>query len=436
MVKNSGKSLDNSEPPKLNSSEASTRLRTANVSYHDFFRQFKVETLKVESSLDKLPEDKVESPKVASKKKTKKKTKKPGRLSKDDSPDGNKDDKSGDVAEKSTPSPVKTTINPFAACSSTTAAPGVAYNPAKSNYHPVSDATWSREEKVPYLALATTFQHIEETSGRLRIIEILSNLLRSIIVLSPDDLLPTIYLCLNSVAPAFAGVELNVGEGILVKAIAQSTGRSVDCIKADTKQLGDLGKVAEASKSNQRMMFRPAKLTINSVFQKLKEIATMTGNSSQAKKVDKIKSMFVACVECEARYLIRSLGGKLRIGLAEQSVLQALAQACYLTPPGQEHPAKILNAGKGLSTESIKAKVEELALIIKTTYCECPSYDLMIPVLLSSGVLSLPEHCKLTPGMPLKPMLAHPTKGVSEVFKRFEDNKFTCEYKYDGERAQ
>uniref|UniRef100_A0A3P8NLY1 DNA ligase n=1 Tax=Astatotilapia calliptera TaxID=8154 RepID=A0A3P8NLY1_ASTCA len=289
---------------------------------------------------------------------------------------------------------------------------------------------------VPYLAVARTFERIEEDSGRLRNIETLSNLFRSVLLLSPDDLLCCVYLCLNQLGPAYLGMELGVGETVLMKAVAQATGRQLDKVKAEAQEKGDLGLVAESSRSNQRMMFQPASLTAGGVFRKLKEIASMSGNSAMNKKIDIIKGLFVACRFSEARYIVRSLAGKLRIGLAEQSVLSALSQAVCLTPPGQGFPPTVIDAGKGMSAESRRAWIEEKSLILKQTYCEMPNYDVLIPVLLKEGIDQLPNHCKLTPGVPLRPMLAHPTKGVGEVMKKFDEAAFTCEYKYDGERAQ
>lgn len=312
----------------------------------------------------------------------------------------------------------------------------IKYNPEKNCYHPVKHACWKHKERVPYLAIARTFQSIEDTSARLKITSILCNLFRSVIALTPDDLLPCLYLCLNKLAPAYEGIELGIGDGVLIKVISEATGRSAQHVKAEFSEKGDLGIIAEASRSTQRTMFAPPKLTAVTVYNKLKEIALMTGHSSVNRKVDKVKGMFVACRQSEARYLIRSLAGKLRIGLAEQSVLAALAHAVVLTPPGQDFPPEVIDAGKTLSAESLKKKLDEAALCIKTCYCELPNYNLLIPSLLQHGWQDLPKYCHLTPGVPLKPMLAHPTKGVQEVFKRFEDASFTCEYKYDGERAQ
>jgi hypothetical protein len=62
--------------------------------------------------------------------------------------------------------------------------------------------------RVPYLALAVTLEKIEGVSGRLKIIEILANYFRSVIMLSPEDLLPSVYLCLNKLGPAYEGIFL------------------------------------------------------------------------------------------------------------------------------------------------------------------------------------------------------------------------------------
>uniref|UniRef100_A0A452QTV8 DNA ligase n=1 Tax=Ursus americanus TaxID=9643 RepID=A0A452QTV8_URSAM len=297
---------------------------------------------------------------------------------------------------------------------------------AKNNYHPIDDACWKPGQKRSQCC----------PSPRLRMVETLSNLLRSVVALSPPDLVPVLYLSLSRLGPPQQGLELGVGDGVLLKAVAQATGRQLESVKAEAAEKGDVGLVAENSRSTQRLMLPPPALTAAGVFTKFRDIARLAGSASTAKKIDVIKGLFVACRHSEARYIARALSGRLRLGLAEQSVLAALAQAVSLTPPGQGFPPAVVDAGKGRTAEARKTWLEEQAMILKQTFCEVPDLDRIIPVLLEHGLERLPEHCKLSPGVPLKPMLAHPTRGVSEVLKRFEEAAFTCEYKYDGQRAQ
>ena len=69
-------------------------------------------------------------------------------------------------------------------------------------------------------------------------------------------------------------------------------------------------------------------------------------------------------------------------------------------------------------------------------FIEVPSFDRVVGSVLEHGVKTLPDHCFLTPGIPVKVMLGKPAKGIDEVLKRLAGAMFTIEYKYDGERAQ
>jgi DNA ligase-1 len=138
---------------------------------------------------------------------------------------------------------------------------------------------------------------------------------------------------------------------------------------------------------------------------------------------------------------MRSLTGKLRNGLGEQSILSSLAHACTLTPATSDTDEKqIIDRFEKMrhsdQLDEIKKKLEKAAQTVKNAYYQCPNYDRVICSIIQHGLENLDEHCKLTPGVPLRPMLAYPTKGIHEVLKRFDQIMFTCEYKYDGERAQ
>ncbi|KAM7354629.1 DNA ligase 1-like [Cochliomyia hominivorax] len=230
------------------------------------------------------------------------------------------------------------------------------FNPSKLNYDPLKDVFWTKNQSTPYLALARTFQLIEETKGRLKMVEILGNFFCSVILQNPEDLLPSIYLSINQLAPAYEGLELGVAEYTLMKIICDSTGRKIDFIKSQTHLTGDLGIVAEQSKMAQRMMFKPAPLTIMGVYKKLKDIAKAPGKN----KVVLIKDVFVACRGPEARFFIRSLIGKLRIGIAEQSLLNALSTGIV--------KANNVDCIKKLHETTLKEKIEANSLILKTTY--------------------------------------------------------------------
>nr|POE56105.1 dna ligase 1 [Quercus suber] len=301
---------------------------------------------------------------------------------------------------------------------------------------------WKAGEPVPYAALCTTFSRIEMTTKRLEILALCAAFLRQVARLTPDDLLPTVLLMIGKLAADYAGVELGIGESLIMKAIGETTGRSLKIIKDDQQKIGDLGLVAAKSRSNQPTMFKPKPLTVRGVHEGLMKIATVEGQGSQGRKVDGIKKLLSSADvglakgqsvdinqdkggPSESKFIIRALEGKMRLGLADRNLQVALAHAMVAHSVSQD-------GSKAPSEEQLK-KGEE---VFKAVYNELPSYEVVVPAMLKDGIWRLRESCKLRPGVPLKPMLAKPTKSLGEVLDRFEGKDFTCEYKYDGERAQ
>ncbi|XP_055334441.1 DNA ligase 1-like [Paramacrobiotus metropolitanus] len=298
------------------------------------------------------------------------------------------------------------------------------YDPSAESYDPLTDACWQKGEKTPYIALAKTFDTIEKISSRLTIIRTMRNFFRSVILLSPDDLVRCLYLSLNKIAPSWEGLELGVGDSIVMKAIADATGKTVPELKKLKEQEGDLGSAAALSRNTQRTLVASKKLTIENVFQKFREISKISGNASQKRKIQHITSMLVAGKPVEAKFIVRACKGGMRIGLAEKSALIALAHAALMVEQDD---------GKKKAKDDNIKKAEET---IKNAFNEYPDYDFLVSALLRGGLDEVQRVCRIRAGIPVKPMLAHPSKGIDLVMARLGDLEFVVEYKYDGERLQ
>lgn len=300
---------------------------------------------------------------------------------------------------------------------------------------------------VGFALLSGALADIEAQKGsgagsRKRSTIVLANFFRCLLHYRPEDLVPAIYFVSNKVAPDYEESELGIGDSTLISTIGECYGRSQAQIKSDlvAGDAKDLGEVALASRAAQKMLGQPPKLFIEKVFAEMKAIATAHGKDCGKLKKDKIKKMLVCCRAVEAKYIVRMLQSKLRIGILTPTLLEAIAYAFVLTKPSWKGASPVGDIRKGPNPPSAEALNDMLQCMldaVKQAFCEVPNFSLLTDALFAGHTgKTLHEVCHISLGIPVKPMLAKPSKGIPEVVQRLAGKRFTGEFKYDGERAQ
>ena len=155
-------------------------------------------------------------------------------------------------------------------------------------------------------------------------------------------------------------------------------------------------------------------------------------------KKNLIKKLLGLATSKEARYIIRALKGNLRIGIAQNSVLAALAKAVTHTPPKikANQPLVLDTKESCYNADKFTELLHEYTKLINQAMIEVPDYNVLTNTILNYPIEDLPKHCYLRPGIPVQVMLGKAAKGIDELIAKFGQALFTCEYKYDGERAQ
>jgi len=317
---------------------------------------------------------------------------------------------------------------------------------SSSAFHPALIADSCPQGKpVGFALVSGALLDIENLKGsgqgsRKKMTVILSNLFRTLIYARPEDLVPAMYILCNKVAPDYEESELGVGDGLLIKAMCESFGKTDAHIKSTlaSGDAKDLGEVALLSRAAQRVLMLPPKLTIEKVFGDMKRIAETKGKESQTAKKDIIKKMLVASRGEEAKYIVRMMQAKLRVGIQTPTLLQALSAAFIFTLPAKDGVAAVSDVRRtpgGINM--LEERMSSMESAIKQAFSEMPNIERLVVALMEGrDGKSLAEACHISLGIPVKPMLAKPSKGISEVAERLGGKRFTGEYKYDGERAQ
>ncbi|KAI8817228.1 uncharacterized protein EV422DRAFT_622711 [Fimicolochytrium jonesii] len=297
-------------------------------------------------------------------------------------------------------------------------------------------AYWTPGSPTPYRWLADQFALVEKVTGRQIITSVLTNMLRTIIYTSPTDLLPALYLCSNSIAPPYKGIELGIGPQILLKSITAISDLPTKSIRQAWEQKGDWGDVVVGARRGVGTLAMGkslrGRLTVQEVYKTLHRIAALRGAGTVNAKTELVKKVMVACQGEELRYLTRTLVAHLRIGAVRTTVLIALSHAILLEK--SLTPAEV----RGMKADALKARMKGAEAVLKECYAQVPNYDIIVPLLMDPavGLERIGVECKCIPGVPIRPMLGKITRDLAEVFETMHGLNFCADWKYDGQRAQ
>lgn len=255
---------------------------------------------------------------------------------------------------------------------------------------------------MKYQELVDVYSALEATTKRLEKTDIIAEYLKK---LDGDTIGKVGLLLLGGVFPAWSSEEIGIGAKLVERAVAEAVGTTQAKVEDAVRDEGDIGLacIKLYSKKSQ-MTFFSQPLTINFVFDSLQKLSKISGSRSTNRKISIILELLSQASATEAKYLTRTITEELRIGVGDGIVRDAIAQAFDIDKKVVERAQMLTN---------------DFSVVARTALLEG-----------ASGLSRL----NLTPGTPVKPMLAQLSPPVAEIIP--EMGTAICETKYDGIRLQ
>jgi DNA ligase 1 len=259
---------------------------------------------------------------------------------------------------------------------------------------------------VNFLELAETFAIMEKTTSRLELTDHLVLILKK----TPTDILDKIvYLIQGKLGPAYQSSELGIAEKLIIKSLSVVSGHSLNEIKKKYSEIGDLGEVAYNILTNKiQTTLISGLLTIENVFNTLLKITKVSGIGSLDNKLRFIVSLLNNSSNLEAKFIVKLILGNLRLGIADFTLLDAIA----LTFTGDKKNRQILERAYNVSSDLGK-----------------------IVLILSKGSIEDIRSISISLFIPIRPMLAERVSNPSEALEKINGDAL-AEFKIDGERIQ